>query len=75
MKCADCDLTADYELAWITGESDPAKNHYGFRLTFGLCEEHMAELVRTTDKRFEFKALTKAGRKARGMQGQQSWEF
>ena len=75
MKCSDCDEPAAYELWWISGTSKPAENHYGFRLSFGQCEHHMSELVRTTDKRYEFKPLSKQARRQKVNAEQQSWDF
>ncbi len=75
MKCADCDADAAYELRWIHGECDPATGHYGQRLSFGQCEAHMAELVRTTDKRYEFKPLTKQAKRQKVSGGQQAWDL
>lgn len=70
VKCADCDEPAAYELWWISGVSVPEENHYGFRLSFGQCEGHMAELVRTTDRRYEVKPLTGRARRSKVVEGQ-----
>lgn len=75
MDCADCDKPAVYKLWWITGESAPEKGHYGFKLSFGQCEDHMAELVRTTDRRYEFKALTKQAKRQSVSKEQMAWDF
>ena len=73
MKCADCDQDAAYELWWISGGGEA--NLYGVRLSFGQCEDHMSELVRTTDKRYEFKPLSKQARRQKVNAEQQSWDI
>lgn len=75
MICSDCDQTAVYEVREIVGTSDPANAHYGLKLAFGQCREHMARLVATTDKRYEIKSLVKQERRQKVSGEQIAWDF
>ena len=74
-ECSQCDQLATQSVEFITGTSDPSKDHYGIRVKMLLCGDHLAELVRTTDRRYVIVPLSNP-RRSKAVTGEQmAWDL
>lgn len=68
--CATCRGRATQRIEQVLGGGD-----FGVRISYGLCEEHAAELVRETDRRYIITPLVRGKRPRLEAGSQEAWEF
>lgn len=74
-ECAHCDQPATQRIEYITGTSDPENDHYGLKIKVTLCDDHLAELVRTTPRRYVIVPLSNPRRSKGAVADQMAWDL
>lgn len=71
--CGECGDPATQKAEWILPVIDMERDIYGVEVALFYCDDHLAELVRTTDKRYTITPLPR-GKRATTREGeQQCW--
>jgi hypothetical protein len=68
--CGECGAKATQKAEWVFPVIDEERDIYGVEVALFYCDEHLAELVRTTTKRYTITPLPR-GKRATSTQGEQ----